>query len=109
MTGWLFVAPALFGFLTFFLAPTIRAFYIGLTEWTLLSPAQFFGLDNYRLLLTDRAFLDSIVVTAKYVLYNVPTQLVLAMILALLLDRFGRSVALSCSRGPGRSLCNNPR
>lgn len=93
-SGWLFVAPALVGFLAFFLIPTIRAFSIGLTQWTLLSPARWVGLENYRRILDDAAFWESIRVTGRYVLYNIPAQVVLAMLLALLLDRFGRSVAL---------------
>lgn len=87
------MAPALLGFLAFFLLPTARAFYIGLTEWTLLSPPRFVGLENFRRMATDPAFWDSLRVTVVYVLLNIPLQVALALGLALLLDRFGRSVA----------------
>jgi len=90
--AWLFVAPALLGFTLFHLLPTLRAFYIGLTSWNLMSPPTFVGLDNYRRLLSDERFWDSMRVTVLYVLYNVPLQTLLALALAVLLDRFGRSV-----------------
>lgn len=94
LCAWLFIAPALLGFVLFYLIPTIRAFFIGLTSWNLLSPARFVGLDNFRELATDAQFWDSMRVTALYVLYNIPLQTALALLLAVLLDRFGRSVAM---------------
>lgn len=92
MAGWLFIAPAFVGFVLFYAVPTARAFYIGLTEWSLLTPAEFVGLDNYRRLLGDARFWDSVGVTVLYVLYNIPLQTALALLLAVALDRFGRSV-----------------
>ncbi len=92
LAGWLFIAPAFIGFVLFYAVPTARAFYIGLTEWSLLTPAEFVGLDNYRRLLGDARFWDSVGVTVLYVLYNIPLQTALALLLALALDRFGRSV-----------------
>lgn len=92
--GWLFIGPALIGFSLFYLLPTLRAFYIGLTSWNLLSPARFVGLANYRQLIADHRFWDSIGVTVLYVVYNIPIQTGLALLLAVLLDRFGRSLVV---------------
>jgi len=94
VTAWLFIAPALIGFVLFYFVPTLRALAISFTNWNLLSPADFAGLDNYRQLLEDGRFWNAMRVTVLYVLYNIPLQTALALLLAVLLDRFGRSVAM---------------
>ena len=92
--GWLFITPALIGFVVFYLLPTIRAFYIGLTNWNLLRAPKFLGLDNYVRLLGDGKFWSSIWVTVLYVLYNIPVQTVLGLLIAVLLKRLTGSVAI---------------
>lgn len=98
--GLLFVGPALVGFTLFYLLPTIRAFYIGLTNWNLLRAPKFLGFDNYVRLLGDGNFWSSIWITVLYVLYNIPIQTVLGLLIAVLLKRltgavFIRSVMLA--------------
>jgi multiple sugar transport system permease protein len=92
--GWLFITPALVGFTLFYLLPTIRAFYIGLTNWNLLRAPKFLGLDNYLRLLGDGKFWSSIWVTVLYVLYNIPVQTVLGLLIAVLLKRLTGSVVM---------------
>jgi multiple sugar transport system permease protein len=90
--GLLFVAPALIGFTLFYLLPTIRAFYIGLTNWNLLRAPKFLGFDNYVRLFNDAKFWNSIWVTVLYVLYNIPVQTVLGLLIAVLMKRLTGSV-----------------
>lgn len=90
--GWLFITPALVGFTLFYLLPTIRAFYIGLTNWNLLRAPKFLGLENYTRLLGDEKFWSSIWITVLYVLYNIPIQTVLGLLIAVLLKRLTGSV-----------------
>lgn len=92
--AWFFLTPALIGFILFYLWPTLRAFQIGLTQWNLLTPPRFIGAANYERLLGDGRFWRSVGTTILYVLYNIPLQTVLALWLAVLLDRCGRSLAL---------------
>jgi multiple sugar transport system permease protein len=92
--AWIFVAPALIGFTVFYLVPCIRAIHISLTDWNLLRPPRFVGLQNYARLWADGQFWNAMRVTLLYVLYNIPIQTVLGLLLAALLDRVGRSVAL---------------
>jgi len=92
--GWLFISPALIGFTLFYLLPTIRAFYIGLTNWNLLRAPKFLGLDNYLRLVGDEKFWSSIWVTVLYVLYNIPAQTVLGLLIAVLLKRLTGSVVM---------------
>jgi multiple sugar transport system permease protein len=90
--GLLFVAPALIGFTVFYLLPTIRAFYIGLTNWNLLRAPKFLGLENYTRLLGDERFWSSMWTTVLYVLYNIPIQTVLGLLIAVLMKRLTGSV-----------------
>jgi multiple sugar transport system permease protein len=88
LAAWLFLLPALIGFIVFFALPAVRGFYIGLTDWDLLTDAEFIGLENYRVLLRDDDFHHSMWVTLYYVLLNIPLQTFLALVIALVFDRF---------------------
>lgn len=94
LTGLLFVAPALVGFLVFYLLPTLRAVQISLTDWNLMRAPKFVGLANYARLLGDDNFWHSAWVTLAYVLYNIPIQTALGLLLAVLSDRLARAVSL---------------
>lgn len=94
LTGFLFVAPALIGFLVFYLLPTLRAIQISLTDWNLMRAPKFVGLANYARLLGDDNFWHSAWVTLAYVLYNIPIQTALGLLLAVLSDRLARAVSL---------------
>jgi multiple sugar transport system permease protein len=88
----LFLAPGIFGFVVFYLVPTVRGFWISLTDWNLLSPAKFVGLQNYRDMVGDDRFWHALAVTLMYVLVNISTQTILALAIAVLMDRLTRSV-----------------
>ena len=94
LTGLLFVAPALVGFLVFYLLPTLRAIQISLTDWNLMRAPKFVGLANYAKLLGDENFWHSAWVTLAYVLYNIPIQTALGLLLAVISDRLARAVSL---------------
>jgi multiple sugar transport system permease protein len=90
----LFLAPALLGFVVFFLWPTIRGFYLSLTEYSLLQPPTFIGLENYRELVKDAQFWNAMWVTLQYVAINIGFQTTLALGLAVLLHRLTKSTLL---------------
>lgn len=94
VTGWLFILPALIGFGIFYLYPTLRAVEISLTDWNLMRAPKFIGFDNYVKLIDDPRFWQSARITVAYVLYNIPLQTVLGLILAVMMDRLSKSVAL---------------
>ena len=72
--GFVFITPAPIDFILFYLLPTIRAFYIGLTNWSRLRAPKWVGFDNYIRLFQDEKFWKSIWVTFLYVLYNIPAS-----------------------------------
>ena len=92
--AWIFIAPALLGFFTFYLMPAFRALYISLTDWNLLRAPKFNAPANFIKLWSDQSFWDSMKVTLLYVIYNIPIQTVIGLLLAALLARLGKSVVL---------------
>ena len=92
LIAYAFIAPAVFGFLIFYLVPTFRAIYISFTDWNLMRVPKVVGLANYDRLLHDKNFWSSMWITLLYVIYNIPPQLVLGIVLAVLLQRISKSV-----------------
>ena len=88
----IFILPSLIGFLVFYAVPAIRGVYISFTDWDLLRPAQWVGLENYMKLLTDKEFVNALTVTLYYVVLNIPLQTLLAMIIAVMMSRLTQSM-----------------
>lgn len=92
--GYLFILPALIGFVLFYLLPTMRAMEISLTDWNMLRAPRFIGIDNYVRLFSDPKFWDSLRLTLLYVVYNIPVQTALGLLIAVLADRLARGVTV---------------
>jgi multiple sugar transport system permease protein len=86
-----FIAPAMIGFILFYVVPTIRGIYLSFTEYNILGDPEWVGLDNYAAIAKDPLFWNSLGVTGQYVLMNIALQTALALVLALLMDRVAKS------------------
>ena len=87
--GLLFISPWLIGFLAFYLAPMVISFVFSLLDFTLSSPdeATFIGLDNWkRMLFDDPNTWITLGVTFKFALISLPIGMILAFMLAVLLN-----------------------
>lgn len=87
----LFILPAAIGFVTFYLYPTVRGFYLSLTDYNILGLPTFIGFDNFREILRDDTFWNSMWVTLEYVILNIGFQTVIALGLAVLMHRLTKS------------------
>jgi len=88
-----FLLPSLLGFFLFFLLPTIRAVTISFQDFPLLeSEGEFIGLENYREVIGDELFRNAIWVTFKYVVLNIGLQTILALGIAVMMDRLTKSI-----------------
>lgn len=92
--AWLFLLPSLIGFITFIGVPAIRGLMISFTNWDLLSTPRNVGFDNYQKLLRDPQFWQSMKATMYYVVLNIPLQTLLAVLLAVLMDRVSQSIII---------------
>src|ERR1044072_2636993 len=86
-----FIAPALFGFLVFLLWPTLRGIYLSFTRFNLLTPPEWVGVDNYVRMGNDPIFWGSLRVTVTYVVLNIGVQTVVALLIAVLMQRLTQS------------------
>ncbi len=91
--GYLLILPSVIGFTIFLAVPAVRAFIISFYEWNLLSPATYTGFGNYNTIFSDDRFWDSLRITVSYVLWNIPLQTTLAILIAVLLERFSVGVS----------------
>jgi len=89
----LFLAPWFLGLAFITVGPMAASAYLSFTDYDLLQPPEWIGLDNYTRMLDDPRLHKSLVVTFTYVLTAVPLQLVVALGLAMLLDRGMRGLA----------------
>jgi len=94
LTGLLFILPSLIGFITFYALPAVRGVYYSFTDWDMLHDPKMVGLSNYVKILSDPQFWHSLKVTGYYVLLNIPMQTVLAIGLAVMMDRVVKSTWL---------------
>ena len=89
-----FLIPSFIGFFGFFAWPALRGMYLSFTEYDMLRDPVWIGIDNYVKIFQDPIFFNSIWVTLEYVLLNIGIQTVLALLIAVLLHRFTRSIVI---------------
>lgn len=94
--AYIFIIIPLLFFTSIRIAPTLFAFNVSVREWNILSPEKpFVGLDNFKQIaqeltvsksVTRKAFQN----TFAYVIIGMPTQLVIALGIAMMLNRISR-------------------
>ena len=84
--GYLFISPWIIGFVVFTAGALLGSFSISLTKWNIVGTPEIVGMANYQKMVEDRFFWQSIKVTLYYLL-NVPLNVVLGLLLALLLNQ----------------------
>jgi multiple sugar transport system permease protein len=90
----IFALPAAVYFAVFWLVPLATAIYLSFTQYDLVSSPTWLGLDNYRRLVNDPQFWNSLRVTLIFsVGFVVPTVL-LALLIAVPLSRSSRTNGL---------------
>lgn len=91
ITAYIFILPSLIGFFAFIVLPMIRGVQISFTKWNLLRPPKYIGLENYKDAFADPVFWNSLKVTLQYVVLNIPIQTLIALGMAVLMDRVTKS------------------
>lgn len=93
--GYLFILPMMLGYLLFLLGPIVAAFVMSFSNWSFTGDVSWIGFDNYeRLLMDDPIFLKSIANTLYFSAGLVPLNILLALGLALLLNREIKGIGL---------------
>lgn len=101
LVGIAYVLPAAAFVAAFTIYPLARMLWISLNDWTLITPPEFVGLDNFRRARDDDQFWGALRFTLKYTLLITPILMVGGYLLALLtsanspLRRFTRTVVFA--------------
>lgn len=93
IAGYLFITPAVLGFIFFIAGPLLISLALSFTEYRLIRPPRWIGLDNYRQMLGDELVGQAVKVTLLYAVAALPLQLALGLGLALLLNMRLKAVA----------------
>ena len=94
ITAWIFLFPSFVGFILFYAVPAVRAALISFTDWDLLTDPSGVGFSNYVQLFQDEDFWNSLRVTTLYVLWNIPLQTAIAVVIAVMMDRLTKSIII---------------
>ena len=86
--AYLYILPWILGFAILQLYPFVSSFIYSFTDYTVGAKATFQGLANYKKLFTqDKEFWNSLKVTILFALYTVPGKLIMALAVAMFLNR----------------------
>lgn len=92
--AYLLLAPYLFVFAVFMIYPIVRGVYISFFDWGIFGPLEFTGLRNYLDLLRYESFWRALYNTLFFTLLSVPPVVVIALLLAVLLNGSIRGIWL---------------
>jgi multiple sugar transport system permease protein len=88
------LAPTLFGLAFGALGSVLATIVLSLTDWDLLTPPRWVGLENYVKLFTDEKFMTALLNTIKFSALYVPGVVAISLAVAILMNRRIRGVGL---------------
>ena len=94
IAGYLFIAPAMLGFICFMLIPTIASVVLSFFDWNIVTDPVYTGFSNYKAVFQDSLFWNAIKVTLQYMVYHIPASLILAFIMAIALKQKIKGVGI---------------
>ncbi|MGW1797472.1 carbohydrate ABC transporter permease [Streptomyces sp. NPDC001984] len=88
------ILPATVGFAVFAVYPTLRGIYLSFTDFRILTPPTWSGIANYRQLLSDSVFWESLRTTLYFVVLTVVVGLAVSLATAVILHRLTKSTVI---------------
>ncbi len=92
--GLLFCSPLLIGLAGLTLYPVLASFYYSFCNYPMLKPPVWVGLANYKTLFADPVFYKSLANTAYYAVLATPLGIIVAFLLAVLLNQKVKGMAV---------------
>lgn len=93
VTGYLTTVPAVILLLIFTIYPMCYSLKMSFYEWSFYKETTFIGLDNYRRIVLDEGFWQSIGVSFQFTFWNMSISMVLSFIIALSIRHMGKRAA----------------
>lgn len=90
---YLFIAPWLLGFVAFTLGPIVASLGLSFTQYDMMLPPKYVGIEQYKQLFADPLFYKSLSNTLYIVALAVPTSMITSFAIALLLNQNVRGMA----------------
>ncbi|MDO5377521.1 MAG: sugar ABC transporter permease [Clostridia bacterium] len=88
VAGYVFILPFIIGLVVFTAIPFFTSLYLSFTDYNVLTPAKWVGLQNFRkMFFEDKLFWTSFKVTFKFAFIQVPIKLAVSLLVALVLSR----------------------
>ncbi len=81
-----FASPWIIGFICLTLIPICASLILSLTEWDILTPPKWIGMQNYIEIFNDPLFYKSLKITITYAVFSVPLNVIFSLFIALLLN-----------------------
>jgi multiple sugar transport system permease protein len=95
LRAYLFVLPWIISLLVFTAYPMLASFYFSLTEYNIIRAPEWVGLENFqRMFFEDNLYWVAVKNTAYYALVSVPLSMLVALLLALLLNQSIRGIGV---------------
>jgi multiple sugar transport system permease protein len=94
LSSYVFLIPWLSGFFILTLYPMAYSLYLSFTQYDILQPPKWIGLRNFLVMFAgnaeypkDTRFLNSLLVTLRFVFISVPLKLIFALAVAMLMNQ----------------------
>ncbi|GHV55376.1 sugar ABC transporter permease [Spirochaetia bacterium] len=94
LSSYVFLLPWLIGFFVLTFYPMIYSLYLSFTQYNVLQPPKWIGMRNFFVMFVgnadypkDTRFLNSLLVTFKFVFVSVPLKLAFALMVAMLMNQ----------------------
>jgi len=95
LAGYAFISPWLIGFILFTVVPMGASLVLSFTQYDLLSPPKWIGLENYKTMFTnDERFVSALKATFSYVFAAIPLRLIFALFVAMLFVKSRKLVSV---------------
>lgn len=93
--AYLFLLPWFIGLIFLAVIPFLYSLFLSFTDFDMFTAPEWIGLNNYReMLFDDNRFIKSLKVTFIYVFVGVPIELVVALFLAMLMNKGIRGLGI---------------
>ncbi|GHU55481.1 sugar ABC transporter permease [Spirochaetia bacterium] len=94
LSSYAFLAPWLIGFFVLTFYPMVYSLYLSFTQYNVLQPPKWIGMRNFFVMFVgssdypkDTRFLNSLLVTFRFVFVSVPLKLAFALMVAMLMNQ----------------------
>lgn len=84
---YLCISPWIAGFLIFTAGPIVASLFFSFCNYDVVTPPNWIGIQNYKRLISDPLFWQSLKVTSYFSLASVPLGIILSLIIAILLNQ----------------------